>query len=379
MAENEIQTTKPTQMQVVQGSLQLGTIDDLWRTAKMFVQSGLCPYGLDRPEKVVVVLQAGAELGFKPWQSMQIMHVINGRLGMEGSAMLALARKSGACEYITCYFEGTPYEDNYRAMVTSKRRNESAVNVTEFSVDDAKRANLWEGGSKKKDNWIKYPKDMLTWRAVSRHCRRYYSDLIQGMYTIDELADIEAPPLTETFVPTEDAPKTGTAGLLNRMKEETAAVTPPKHVESQPVEQPQQENVVPLEQTEVEQLAEADKNAKKKQGRPKGSKNKKKETVTKTTLTAEEMNKDTVSVPPEPTKEENMMPVEQVQEAPMPVDIIPEQAPEEEPAPVENPADKLLDEKDFTCKGCNHSFNKEEGNSAAGGSILCPICYKKAN
>jgi hypothetical protein len=188
---NEMQK-QSNPIQVVKGDLQMQTIDDLWRVAGMFYQSGLCADNLDTQAKVVVVLQGGAELGFKPWQSLQVLHVVNGRLGMEGSAMLAKIRKSQVCEYVTMYFEGTPYEDAYRAIVKSKRKADSLEYVTEFSVDDAKRARLWEA----KDNWKKYPKDMLTWRAVSRHGRRYYSDEIWAMYTPDELEEIEAVPVS---------------------------------------------------------------------------------------------------------------------------------------------------------------------------------------
>lgn len=200
-------------MQVVQGSLQLSTIDDLWRTAKMFVQSGLCPQTLNTPAKVVVCLQAGAELGFKPWQSLQSLHVINGRVGLEGQAMLALVRKSRVCEYIRTEFVGKPYEDDFAAVVKSKRLNETVEYTTDFSVADAKLAKLWSIGkdSAGKDNWAKYPKDMLTWRAVSRHCKRYYSDETSGMYSVDELESIEPQPLKDTFVP-------GVAGVEERLE-----------------------------------------------------------------------------------------------------------------------------------------------------------------
>lgn len=237
MEETQIQETEKAPMHVINGALQLGTIDDLWRTAQMFVQSGLCPQQLDTPQKVVVALQAGAELGFKPWQSLQSLHVVNGRVGLEGAAMLALVRKSRVCDYVSCVFTGTPYEDNYQAVVKSKRRIEVKENITTFSVADAKRAKLWDA----KDNWKKYPKDMLTWRAVSRHCRRYYSDEISGMYSVDELENLESQPLSQTF--DEEKPQTGAKGLIERMREQTQAVTPEKAkpVESKATDTPEPE------------------------------------------------------------------------------------------------------------------------------------------
>lgn len=180
-------------IQLVQGSMQLQTVDDSWRASKIFFDSGIAPAYLDTRQKIFVVLQAGAEHGFKPWQSLQIFHVINGRVGMDGAAMLAKIRKSRVCEYIQILFEGAAYDDKFRVIVRSKRRNESVQYETDFSVADAKVAKLWGTA---KDNWAKYPKDMLTWRAVSRHARRYYSDEISAMYTPDELEDIESMPLS---------------------------------------------------------------------------------------------------------------------------------------------------------------------------------------
>ena len=210
--------------------LVLNTVDDMWRTAKMFATSGLCPKGLDTPEKVIVVLQAGAELGFKPWQSMQSLHVVNGRVGLEGKAMAALIRRSAINESLNITYSGTPYQDDYTVTITSKRVDQPEPNVTDFTVADAKLAKLWGTA---KDNWAKYPKDMLTWRCVSRHAHQYYSDVTHGLYTVDELHSIPAEP-------TEPDNKTvGSAGLRERMKEratEAVRSRTAKPVESREVE-----------------------------------------------------------------------------------------------------------------------------------------------
>ena len=173
------------------GGLMLTSVDDMWRTANMFVSSGLCPEAMDTPEKVIVALQAGAELGLKPWQSLNSLHVVKGKVGLSGAAMLGLIRNSGVCESLRVSFEGTAGKPDFRAVVTSKRKGEDEPCVTEFSVLDATNAGLWQNGV----NWKKYPRDMLTWRAVGRHSRLYYSDVICGFYTDDEIRTIPA----ETF------------------------------------------------------------------------------------------------------------------------------------------------------------------------------------
>lgn len=185
--------TSKNEIRVQGGGIVLNNLEEMWRMACMFAKSGLCSF--ETPEEVIVVLQGGSELGFKPWQSLQSLHVVNGRLGIEGSALAGLIRRSGVLDYMNMSFSGMPFEDTFTAVIISKRKGESAEYMTVFSVADAKLAKLWGTG---KDNWVKYPKDMLTWRAMGRHARLYYSDVTQGFYTVDELEQIEptAAPLT---------------------------------------------------------------------------------------------------------------------------------------------------------------------------------------
>jgi len=191
------------------GSAVLTSVEDMFRLATMFAQSGLCPRGLDTPQKVVVALQAGAELGFKPWQSLQSLHIVNGRVGLEGSALCALIRRAKVTEYLVIEYSGKEFDDDFKAVVVSKRKGDTVDSTTEFSVADAKRAGLWGG----KDNWSKYPKDMLTWRAVARHSRLYYPDVTQGFYTLDELSGVES----EASAPAVEQAGKGVDGLAETL------------------------------------------------------------------------------------------------------------------------------------------------------------------
>ena len=74
-----------------------------------------------------------------------------------------------------------------------------------FSVADAKRAQLWG----KQGPWTQYPQRMLAMRARSFCLRNLYADILRGMRSAEELADIpaEQPAVTVEPVAIEQAPE----------------------------------------------------------------------------------------------------------------------------------------------------------------------------
>jgi hypothetical protein len=62
---------------------------------------------------------------------------------------------------------------------------------TSFSIKDSVAAGLDE-----KDNWKKYPSAMLDARAFMKGAREVASDIIFGLYSVDELADAQDIPYT---------------------------------------------------------------------------------------------------------------------------------------------------------------------------------------
>lgn len=175
-------------MQVNGTGLVLRTLEDMKLAAETFINSRLVPKHFDSGAKIIVALQAGAELGLKPWQSLQSLHVVNGVIGIKSSVIGGLIRQSGKNKYLKQYYEGKKGADDYRAVVKSQRTDDTTEHISEFSVDDAKEAELWG-----KDNWRHYPTDMLMWRALSRHGRAYYGDVLAGFYTVEELREIHPP------------------------------------------------------------------------------------------------------------------------------------------------------------------------------------------
>ncbi len=164
--------------------LELQTLDDLWRFSQFVTKAGWAPKGMSTPESILVAIQAGAELGLTPMSALQNMAVINGRPGVYGDAALALVRASGLLESYSETFEGA--DKDLTAVVSSRRVGDSEPLVSRFSVEDAKRAQLWG----KQGPWTQYPRRMLKWRARGFNLRDNFGDVLKGLSTVEEIRDI---------------------------------------------------------------------------------------------------------------------------------------------------------------------------------------------
>lgn len=141
------------------------------------------PNDIDRAiDTIMCRIQFGRELGFGVMQALQNIADINGRPAVFGDAALALVYGSGLLE---AYIEELS-EDNTVATVKSKRRGIADPFVVRFTVDDAKRAGLWN----KKGPWTDYPQRMLIMRARSWVLRNGFADVLKGIGIAEELRDI---------------------------------------------------------------------------------------------------------------------------------------------------------------------------------------------
>lgn len=177
--------------------------EGLWRMATIMASSGMMPKSLESPESVFVAVQMGLEVGLPPMAAVQNIAVINNRPSLWGDAVLGLVRASGLMETFKETFEGQFPDDGFKAVCTAKRKDDPEEIVREFSVDDAKRAGLWQtqavvtrtsrgGGTYEKDNdspWWKYPKRMLQMRARSWALRDGFGDVLRGLQVREEAQD----------------------------------------------------------------------------------------------------------------------------------------------------------------------------------------------
>jgi hypothetical protein len=163
---------------------------DLVQFANLAAKSSMVPPAYKgQPESIVLAVQMGDELGLAPMQSLQNISVINGRPAVWGDAVLGLCRQSAVCRDIVETMGGEG--DRLVATCTAIRVGAEPI-VRSFSVEDAKKAGLWG----KSGPWQQYPKRMLQMRARGFAVRDAFPDVLRGLITAEEAADI---PARDTF------------------------------------------------------------------------------------------------------------------------------------------------------------------------------------
>jgi hypothetical protein len=168
-----------------ESGLAIQTMDQAQALAKTLAPSALLPDSLrGKPGDVLIVLLTGAELGLGPMQSLRSLAVVKGKAVMSADLMLALVKKSPACEYLVM----TDYGPE-RVTFKTKRKGDPSETVVAFSKADAERAGLWGVNT-----WKAYPQSMLKARAASAICRSVYPDVCLGIYDETEaVADFKVP------------------------------------------------------------------------------------------------------------------------------------------------------------------------------------------
>lgn len=205
---------------------QLNTPNQFYQLATMLVGGKLCP--LKNPSDVMIQLMAGKELGISLTSSLANIYPIEGKASLGIHLQRGVLLKNGVSFIRTrnaeAYYEfvimkeskgedgkiikkpvtvgngfideqpegtkkksidvKTIYEFTRYLKVTGGKIVEQKA-VGEFSHSEALSAGLLD-----KANWQKYYKDMLASRAFSRGAKEIADDLLHGMYSISELADI---------------------------------------------------------------------------------------------------------------------------------------------------------------------------------------------
>jgi hypothetical protein len=173
------------------GQVRLSSMKEAFLYCEWLQKSGLAPKN-DTASQILVKLQAGAELGFPPMRALASLVVVNGKLTLQGDAMLALIRASGKGRVIVGV---TGEGENRVAHCDIERFDTKEKDRVTFSWQDAKRAGLTG-----KDTYKSYGEDMLIWKAVARAARRYFSDVIGGVSTEEDARTYEPTPYVPVTV-----------------------------------------------------------------------------------------------------------------------------------------------------------------------------------
>lgn len=164
-----------------QGVLIGGHLAAFQEFARVIAISDLLPDGLKgKPQNVLMALMQGLDLGLRPMQALNLIDVIKGKPAMSAQGMRAQILAAGH------RFRIVEHTDT-KCTVAAHRSDWADDEWPEvsFTIEQAKQAGLAGG-----DNWKKYPADMLLARATTRMAKAYFSDVTNGLNSVEELLDI---------------------------------------------------------------------------------------------------------------------------------------------------------------------------------------------
>ena len=179
------------------------SLKEALQLASLLSKSKLIPKGFENPEACLVGILYGMEVGLSPIAALQRMAIIEGRPTIWGDAALALVEASGLLIRIEERIEirgpqsdqsshehhqSTNRQDTRTAICSVLRSGRSEPITRSFSIEDAKRAGLWQ----KPGPWTDYPDRMLMMRARAFALRDAFPDVLMGLYLREEFEGVEA-------------------------------------------------------------------------------------------------------------------------------------------------------------------------------------------
>ena len=144
---------------------------DLFRIADVFAKSGMFPEARDAAQCAAKLI-VGQGLGLTPYDSMNGLHIIQGKAVLAANTMAAAIKRSGKYDYRAETDDEACTIAFYDLSQRDTNGRPATIGTTTFTMDDARRAGL--GGQ----NWKKYPRAMLFARAISAGYREHCPDAL---------------------------------------------------------------------------------------------------------------------------------------------------------------------------------------------------------
>jgi hypothetical protein len=199
-------------------NLQVSSVDDLDRLARVFAASGLFGRDGNQDTKIAecaIRLMAGMEAGISPFASLTGVHIIKGRPAFSANLLAQAVRRHPDYDYRVL-------EKTAKACRIQFLSRGEILGVEAFTMEMAERAGLLSGNSERGiPAWKAYPEAMLFARALTAGMRTHCPDALGGSpaYTPEELGadDVVAVTVTEPEAPAPaPAPPSPTPELVNQ-------------------------------------------------------------------------------------------------------------------------------------------------------------------
>jgi len=175
------------------------SIEEATEWAKVIIDSGLLPNTITEPEQVITIIQHGKELGLTPHVALNNVNVIQGKPTLSSTIIGALLKRRGIEWVWDEDFEIIKDKDGNPGKTPSGGINRRTTihffwksKVTD-RVMEASHSVTWSqfeiSGYTSKQNWERFPKEMMRARCLSSAVRALFPEVLSGFYTDIEIAD----------------------------------------------------------------------------------------------------------------------------------------------------------------------------------------------
>lgn len=154
------------------------SMNDMERIAEAVARSNM--FGMKTKEQALALMCIAQAEGMHPAIAARDYHVIQNRPALKADAMLARFQSAGGS------VKWDEYTDTRVSGTFSHPQGGS------IAVDwDMKRAK--DAGLASRENWQKYPRQMLRARVISEAIRSIFPGVLVGFYTEEEVKDFDSP------------------------------------------------------------------------------------------------------------------------------------------------------------------------------------------
>lgn len=180
-----------TNNQPFNADLTLKNFDAFTKLAKTFMESDALPKTIKNEAQLVMILQAGADLGMTITASMQSLAFIHGRVTIYWEKVIELVKSQGYKISLDEDFSYTDEKTDSGIVRTYKGYCKAIIKDKEgdiweetFTIDEARDQWLLD-----KDNWKTYPKLMLRYRAIRNAVKFFCPEVLGGIPMYEEIKD----------------------------------------------------------------------------------------------------------------------------------------------------------------------------------------------
>lgn len=173
-------------MATTSGMLKGTSLEEQWRLATAYCQSGMLPKSYKTPQQVLTGMQYAYELGLKPLMALKNIAVINGQPSLWGDLPLGIVRNSKMLTFIDEYLIDKDYKKISLENKNLHKEPYAAVCILEREGNERKEFYYTREMRQKQNGgvaaiWNSYEEIMFKRKARGTGLKDLFPDVLEGM------------------------------------------------------------------------------------------------------------------------------------------------------------------------------------------------------